>query len=159
METEIAGLVRALFSENFVERQNARGKLVKMGRRVIPFLIGLQYSRQQQVRWEAMKTLSEIAHPDAIPILVNGLENSNPDVRWMAAEGLVEIGMLSLKPVMEALEERGESNLVREGAHHVLTGLKQKGLFSDHYDMIGILKDTSKFTQLRPTAAIIRLRE
>lgn len=158
IESDIGGLVRALFSENFVDRQNAREQLVKMGREVITFLIGLQYSREQHVRWEAMKVLSDIAHPDSVPILVNGLENSNSDVRWLAAEGLVEIGKPSLKPLMEALEERGESNLLREGAHHVLTGLRQKGLFEDSYGMIRILKDSSQFTKLRPTAELIRTK-
>lgn len=159
MESDIGALVRSLFSKNFVERQAARERLVKMGKGVITFLIGLQYSREQHVRWEAMKILSDIAHPDSIPILVNGLENSNSDVRWLAAEGLVEIGKPVIKPLMEALEERGESNLLREGAHHVLMGLRRRGLFADNYNMVRILKDSSMFTKLRPTAAMIRMEE
>lgn len=158
METEIASLIRSLFSPHGMERQNARQRIVKIGRSAIPFLIGLQYSRNQQARWEAVKALSEIAHPDAIPILINALENSSTDVRWVAAEGLVEIGGLAVPALMEALEERCDSIVLREGVHHVLNELKHQGRFEDSYGIIGMLRDSSKASQLRPTAAVVRAR-
>ncbi|MCL4539901.1 MAG: HEAT repeat domain-containing protein [Bacteroidetes bacterium] len=156
METEIARLVKSLFSPHGSERQNARQRLVEMGKTAIPFMIGLQYSRNQQVQWEAVKTLSEIAHPDAIPILINALENSNADVRWLAAEGLVQIGRPSVPALMEALEERADSIVLREGVHHVLTALRHQGRFEDAHDIIGMLRDPSRLAQLRPTAAVAR---
>ncbi len=157
MERQIADLVQNLFSDDGIVRRKARYRLVRIGKPVIPLLVGLQYLPKQQVRWEAVKTLSQIADPDSIPILVNALENTNSDVRWLAAEGLIEIGRPSLGPVMEALEEHGESKTLREGVHHVLRGLKEKGLFTDTHDIIGILEDSAKHMLLRPTAALIRL--
>ncbi|MCL5267400.1 MAG: HEAT repeat domain-containing protein [Bacteroidetes bacterium] len=159
MEKEIAELVRCLFSDDAIVRQRARYKLVKIGKPVITLLIGLQYLPDQHVRWEAMKTLSQIADPDSIPILINALENTNSDVRWLAAEGLIEIGKESVASLMEALEERGDSKILREGVHHVLKGLENKGLFTDDYDIIGILEDSGRLALLRPTAARIRLNK
>ncbi len=159
MENVIASLIKGLLSDDGIERQRARLELVKIGKPAISLLIGLQYSRQQQVRWEAIKTLSQIADPDAVPILVNALENSNSDVRWLAAEGLVEIGKASVSPVMEALEERGDSKILREGVHHVLKDLERKGVFEDSHDIIGILEDPSKQGLLRPTAEKIRSKK
>lgn len=154
---EIADLVQDLFSDDGLVRRNARYRLVRIGKPVIPLLIGLQYLPKHQARWEAVKTLSQIADPDSIPILVNALENTNTDVRWLAAEGLIEIGKPSLFPVMEALEEHGESKTLREGVHHVLKGLEERGLFTDNHDIIGILEDSAKHMLLRPTAALIRV--
>lgn len=156
METEIASLVKSLFSCHGMERQKARQKLVEIGKTAIPYMVGLQYSRNQQVRWEAIKAVSEIAHPDAIPILINALENSNADVRWVAAEGLIEIGQPTVPALMEALEERGDSIVLREGVHHVLNTLRHQGRFEDAHGIIGMLRDSSKLAQLRPTAAVIR---
>lgn len=158
MEAEIANLVMSLFSSNGMERQRARLRLVKIGRPVITFLIGLQYSRNQQVRWEAIKILSDIHHPDSIPILVNALENSNTDVRWLAAEGLVELGEHSVLPLMEALEERGDSRVLREGVHHVLSELKQQGRFDDTHGILKLLRTHSLLAELRPTAAEMRAK-
>ena len=158
MGQEIAELVKCLFSEDGIVRQKARYKLVKIGKPVITLLIGLQYLPDQHVRWEAMKTLSQIADPDSIPIFVNALENTNADVRWLAAEGLIEIGKESIASLMLALEERGDSRILREGVHHVLKGLEDKGLYIDEYDIIGILEDAERLALLRPTAAKIRMR-
>ncbi len=157
MDSEIAELVRCLFSHDGIVRQKARYKLVKIGKPVIAYLIGLQYLPDQHVRWEAMKTLSQIADPDSIPILVNALENSNSDVRWLAAEGLIGIGRQSVGPIMEAIEERSESKILREGAHHVLKGLENEGDFFDEYGIIGILEDPGRHALLRPTAAKVRV--
>ncbi len=159
MEDEIPVLIRKLFSDDGIERRMARHDLVKIGNPVIRFLVGLQYLPEQHVRWEAIKTLSQIADADSIPILVNALENSNVDVRWLAAEGLVEIGGASLMAVLLALEEHGDSKVLRTGVHHVLKGLEEKELFSDTYGIIGMLEDPAKHELIRPIAAKIRLKK
>jgi len=46
-------------------------------------------SKQQQVRWEAAKTLVIIADPLAIPALIKGLKDEIFDIRWLAAEALM----------------------------------------------------------------------
>ncbi|MGO9482709.1 MAG: HEAT repeat domain-containing protein [Candidatus Kryptoniota bacterium] len=158
MENDIAVLVKKLFSDDGIERRKARHDLVKIGMPAISFLVGLQYVPQQHVRWEAIKTISQVADPEAIPVLVNALENSNLDVRWLAAEGLIEIGEASLAALLLALEEHGDSVTLKVGAHHVLKGLEEKGLFTDHYGIIGMLEDPLKYEMIRPTATKIRLQ-
>jgi len=158
VEKEVGIHIKRLFGDDAVERQAARQELVKMGKPVIPFLVGLQYLNHTPVSREAIKTLSEIAHPDSIPILINGLENEDPNIRWLSAEGLIKIGKPSLMPLLAALEMRGGSKLLRETACHILKGLKEKNLFTDNYDLIGILKNSAKQLLVAPTAAIIRLQ-
>lgn len=75
------------------------------------------------MRWEAAKALGEIADPETGPVLVEALEDEEFDVRWLAAEGLVRMNIKGLKPLLEALELRGDSVLLREGAHHVFHDL------------------------------------
>ncbi|MFZ1080519.1 MAG: HEAT repeat domain-containing protein, partial [Candidatus Kryptoniota bacterium] len=151
-------LVKRLFSDDGIERQEARHRLVKIGKPVISFLVGLQYLHQHRVSWEAVKTLSEMADPDSIPILINALENDDPDIRWLAAEGLINIGEPSLMPVLEALELRGGSMILREMSCPVLRALKEKGIFTDDYNLIGMLKNSAKQMLVAPTAAIIHMQ-
>ena len=158
MKSEIGNLIKQLFCDDVHKRQEAREELVEMGKQVIPFLIGLQYSENRQISWEAVKTLSEIAHPDAIPILVNGLENDDPNIRWLSAEGLIKIGEPSVEPVLLALELRGGSKLLRGAAYHTLRCLKEKGIFIDSYNFIGMLKNPAKQMLVAPTAAVIHMR-
>ncbi len=157
MDSELGTLVKCLFSEDYAERNEARQKLVKIGRSIIPFLVGLQYSKDRRIGWEAMKTLSEICHPDGIPILINGLENDDPNIRWLSAEGLIQIGEASLGPVLRALEMRGNSKMLREAAYHVLKGLRENGLFNDTHNLVGMLKDQARHMLVAPTAAIIQM--
>ncbi len=157
-EKNIGALVQLLFSNDSIKRQEARRELVKIGKPAINFLVGLQYLSQKQVSWEAIKTLSEMAHPDCIPILINALENEDTNIRWLAAEGLIKVGRPSLMPVLEVLEERADSKLLRESVHHVLKGLKENGHFTDDHDLIKVLEDPSKHIVLAPTAAMIRMK-
>lgn len=157
MDLELGVLIKCLFSEDCMERQEARPKLVKLGRSIIPYMIGLQYSKDRRISWEAIKILCDLAHPDSIPILVNGIENEDPNVRWLAAEGLIKIGEPSIKPVLLALEMRGGSKPLRESACHVLKCLKEKGIFLDNYNLIGMLKNPAKQFLVAPTAAMIHM--
>lgn len=140
MEVEIQKLIRSFYSGDGVERAKARTRLVELGKTAIDYLVGLQYSSQKQVRWEAIKTLSQIAAPESIPILINALENHDLEVRWLAAEGLVAIGTASIKPLLESLVRGRNSKFLLEGAHHVLRGLKLKHLFLDNGGVINLIE-------------------
>jgi HEAT repeat protein len=52
--------------------------------------------------------------------LVKTLEDNDPGIRWMAAEGLIRAEQAGLPPLFEALLEHSESTWLREGAGHVL---------------------------------------
>lgn len=143
---KIKELIKSFYSEDGIQRAKARYEIVKIGKPAIEYLIGLQYSPKVWVRWEAIKTLSQIADSESIPILINALENQDLDVRWLAAEGLIEIGKDSLKPVLASLISSGNSKYLLEGAHHVLKGLQFKKIFSDDEGIIKKLEQTN----LRP---------
>jgi HEAT repeat protein len=152
MENKIPELIKRLASENSIDRIKARYELVKIGKPAIEYLIGLQYLTTEHVRWEAIKTLSQIAHPDAIPILINALENDRFDVRWLAAEGLIDIGKESIKPLLEAIEQQQDSKFLKEGVHHVLKDLKSKNLFKDELHIIKMIEDSNTHSLLALTA-------
>jgi HEAT repeat protein len=152
MKSKIEELIQGLSSNNSIERIKSRHELVKIGKPAIEFLIGLQYSDFQHIRWEAIKTLSQIADPNCIPILINALENEMYDVRWLAAEGLIEIGKESLIPLFETLVIRQDSKFVREGVHHILKTLESKKLFIDNYEIVRMLEDYNANPSLAITA-------
>ena len=59
---------------------------------------------------------------------MKALEDEEFDVRWLAAEGLIKMNIKGLKPLLKALEHRGDSALLLEGAHHVFHDLAKGGL-------------------------------
>ncbi len=116
-------LIAKLTGNNGRERERARWALVDIGRPAVGSLIELLGNPRKQVRWEAAKALADIADPAAAEILVKTLEDKVFDVRWLAAEGLVNVGRESLVPLLQALIKRSDSPWLREGAHHVLHDL------------------------------------
>jgi HEAT repeat protein len=125
---EIDSLIASLASEDGFERQSARLALVAMGE---PALIPLKealFDTDYQVRWEAAKALGEIREPSTAPALVNALEDADFGVRWLAAEALIGLRRAALSPLLQALAERGQFTMLREGAHHVLRTLCEMGL-------------------------------
>jgi HEAT repeat protein len=118
-------LIIKLGSDNGLEREKARKALVKIGRDSIDFLMELLSHPKHIYRWEAVKTMEEIGDPVSIPILIQALEDDKGDVRWIAAKGLIKLGSLSIKPLLKMLEQKSDSVLLLEGAHHVFFDLKE----------------------------------
>jgi HEAT repeat protein len=127
-ETPIEALIVALGSHDDTVRVKARHALVAMGKSAVSPLIEALKNKHYLVRWEAAKALGEIADPAAAPSLVEALEDEKFDVRWLAGEGLIKMNINGLKPLLQALEHRGDSALLREGAHHVFHDLAKGGL-------------------------------
>jgi HEAT repeat protein len=116
-------LITTLGSYNDLSRVEARKALVAMGNKAVPFLIEALKDRSTLRRWEVAKALQEIRDPKGAPALVEALEDEEFDVRWVAAQGLIEMNIKGLKPLFQALIERADSALLRQGAHHVLHDL------------------------------------
>ena len=89
MKTGIEELVKKFYSKNGIERKIARYELVKIGTPAVKYLTALLKAPKEYTRWEAIKTLSQIADPGTLPVLINALENEDFDVRWIAAEALL----------------------------------------------------------------------
>jgi len=127
-EPTIETLIKTLSSHKDKAREGARHTLVAMGKVAVPSLIEALKNKDTLMKWEAAKALSEIADPETAPVLVKALEDEEFDVRWLAAEGLIKMNIRGLKPLLEALEHRGDSAFLREGAHHVFHDLAKGGL-------------------------------
>jgi HEAT repeat protein len=124
----IAHLIVSLGHRNGAVRMHARQLLVAIGSPAVDALIGLLADRNHLVRWEAAKTLGEIADARAAPALVEALEDSDADVRWLAAEGLVSMGRDGLAALLQVLTQHPCAFWLRSGARHVLHGLRNRGL-------------------------------
>jgi HEAT repeat protein len=121
--TGIKDLIAALSSLDDFTRVEARNALVAMGSQSIPFLAEALKGPDLLRKWEAAKALGEICDPRAVPALVEALDDEQFDVRWLAAEGLIEMNVKSLRPLFQALMEHADSVMLRQGAHHVLHDL------------------------------------
>jgi thioredoxin-like negative regulator of GroEL len=130
--TNLESLIDLLESKNGATRMKARKSLVALGKPAVSSLIRtLQNSKQDHVRWEAAKTLGSIGDTRSIPVLVNALEDSNPDVAWLAAEALRKFKKAAWPVLLRALiKSKPESVLLRQGMHHVLRNQKEDG-FND----------------------------
>ena len=113
-------------------RQKARESLVALGKPAVSFLNqALQDSNSDQIRWEAAKALGAIGDASSIPSLVEALEDSDPDVAWLAAEALSEFKKTAWPSLFHELIKSGaDSVLLRQRAHHVLRDQNEDG-FND----------------------------
>ncbi len=148
MENKIEELIKTFYGKDGIKRKKSRYELVKIGKPAIKYLSGLLKEPKEHIRWEAIKTLSQIAAPESIPILIKALGNDDFDVRWLAAEGLIEIGKKSIKPLLKSLVGGQDSILLLEGVHHVLKGLEFKKIFFDDVGIIKKLEDNNLHSEI-----------
>lgn len=126
-EEEIRERITAFGSKIPRVREQARNDLVRTGRAAVPWLIQAMTHHEDQVRWEAAKSLADIADPLSAAALVGALEDKDAGIRWLAATGLATIGAAALPPLFSALIQRTKSQHLREGAHHVCHDLAGRG--------------------------------
>jgi hypothetical protein len=124
---DIGMLIQLLGSDRMADRKKARVELVRAGPLAVPALLKLASNPRTDLRWEIVHTLGEIGDPRAAPGLVIALEDDHYEVRWCAAEGLINLEREGLIPLFKGLRDRFGSPRLREGAHHVLRVLKNKG--------------------------------
>lgn len=124
-DEEYKNLLTDLQNPKGIIRKKAREELVKNGADSIPYLDSLKDSTQHKTRWEVIKALGQIGHKDSIITLVHALDDEKSDVRWLAAEGLVNVGKETIHHLMLALEEKYNSLHFRSGVHHVLHSIKE----------------------------------
>ncbi len=157
--TNIKLLMDILKSENGANRQKARKSLVALGKPAVPSLAqALQNSKLDHVRWEAAKALGAIGDTRAIPRLVNALEDSDPDVAWLAAEALRQFKKGAWPLLLRQLIKDGsESPLLRQGAHHVLRNQKENG-FNDLLSVLREDLESNTVQESTPVAAYAILK-
>ncbi len=124
-EATISELIAMLNSSDGLIRHRAHHALLKIGEPAVEALINALGSPDDFLRWEAIKVLGQIGSVRAVPALIDALEDKRYTIRWLAAEGLIVVGLDGLKPLLHTLEVHPDSTRVREGVHHVLYALIQ----------------------------------
>jgi HEAT repeat protein len=119
----VKNLISELASYNDHSRESARLSLEALGKKAVPFLIEALKDKNDTVRWEATKALSEIGDIRAAPALVKALEDEEFGIRWTAAEGLIGMNVQGLNALFQQLKAKTDHVLLREGAHHVIHDL------------------------------------
>ncbi len=154
-DSELHELIVKLGSKNGMEREKARKSLVVIGRDSIDYLMELLAHPKHIYRWEAIKTMEEIADPLSIPSFIQALEDDKSDVRWIAAKGLINLGALAIEPLLKILEQKSDSVFILEGAHHIFYDLKEnkslpKGFPIDK--LLSTLKNPEWVESVKPLA-------
>jgi HEAT repeat protein len=139
----VAGLVAALKDDDRITRQRARETMVNIGRPCVAPLIKVLSNPKsdERLRWEATAALSKINAPNSAPVLVKALEDDSFGIRWLAAEGLINLGRQGIPALLEALLQRSESVWLRQGAHHILRTLARTGLPASAISVLQALED------------------
>lgn len=136
-------LIEQLCSHEGAKRLHARTSLVRIGAAVVPYLIPLLHHPLRHVRWEACKSLEQIRDPRAANELAALLTDDDMDVRWVAADALIELEHHAVAPVLEQIEEHFDEAPLREAAHHVLFGLHEHHvLYPEEEKVLEALKVT-----------------
>lgn len=156
---EIETLLGKFHSHDGAERQRSREALVKIGKAAVPALMELLRHPNGMIRWEACKTLEKIRDYRAAHALAQALLDENMDVRWVAADALIELEHRALIPVLEAIERHYDSVLLREAAHHVLSTLKQAGFVVEQTERVLEALTVSELPSKAAFAAIKALDE
>ena len=124
-EPNVDQLLAGLASNDPVERERARNALVDVGSFSVPGLLGALENKRQHVRWEAAKTLAEIADPAASEKLVQALSDEDSDVRWVAGAALIALKRDAVKPLLNGLTKSQDSEGLYKSAHHVFHDLSK----------------------------------
>ncbi len=139
-DQSIEGLIIAFASDNGSTRREARQSLVAIGSPAVRPLIEALKQKDDNVRREAVRALGEIGGRELAPALIKTLEDEEFDIRWLAAEGIIGLGLYALKPLLQALIDRGDSPLLLEGAHHVMHYMAKGGLRKSLGPVLGSLE-------------------
>jgi HEAT repeat protein len=125
---EINALISRLADKDGMVREAARLSIVDIGQPAVPPLIKLLDDKREQVRWEAINALSEIADPVSANALVKCLEDKVFEIRWLAAKGLIKIGVEGLAPALKAVLLTSKPDWLWEGVRHIVHDLAKEDM-------------------------------
>jgi HEAT repeat protein len=148
----IKSLLADLASKDGVVRVMARQQLVAYKKQSVAPLIRMLSNKNDWVRWEAAKALSQIGNNKAIKALLKALSDEKFEVRWLAAEGLIRIGRKAIVPLLETLVNNSDSYWLREGIHHVLHDMNKGKITVVLQPVLGALEGTEPSLEV-PLAA------
>lgn len=150
---EIAALIPGLLSTHLKQRSSSRRKIEKMGVAILPEIHKMIWAKNKQLQWEAAKIVQNIASPQSLDALISLLEDPESDIRWIAAEGLINIGRKSIVPLLKAVIEKGESLDLQHSARSVFKRLFTKEEKIRFSDLLRALKNKHKTAIIAPAKA------
>ena len=123
VERHLGVLISMLESKDPDERHRARRHLDEIGAQAAAKVMEVTSHPDAAVRWAAYRTLVDLRAPESIPVLLDGLEDEDVEVRWLAAHGLAEVGDAALVPLLRRLIASEGRVSVVQGAQHVCRAL------------------------------------
>lgn len=150
---KISELIRKLEGKNGLTRKEAREELVSMNTKILPYLHKLTKVNQDVLRWEVCKTIADIGDIFSVFELMRLLNDSKSDIRWVAAEGLINIGRKSVPYLLKEIILSNDSLYIREGVHHVLRELFTKQEKSQFHSLLKSLEYSGETSELAPLEA------
>ena len=132
---------------------------IKQGQAILPVMHKLMCSEHKVIRKEAIKVVRKIANRSSIPPAIRMLSDPESEIRWIAAEALIHIGRLSIKPILEALVMNGESYYLRQGAHHVLKALIEKEDAKELKQLLKMIRHDTEIPERIPVKAALALEK
>jgi HEAT repeat protein len=160
-DSAIQSLIAELSNKDGIERVKARRRLIGYKAQAVVPLIKILTDKNDWVRWEAAKALSQIGNPESIQALLDALNDKSFEVRWLAAEGLIRIGRKSVIPSLKALTTHSDSYWLREGIYHVLHDINKGSLAKAVQPVLAVLEgpEPSLVTPLTAKTALDLNRE
>jgi hypothetical protein len=151
-------LIKAsLDDQNVNQKLSARQTLVKMGKKILPQINKLLKSGDIALRLEAAKIIELIGNRMSINVLIDLLEDTEFDIRWIASEGLIKIGRRSVRPLLKAVRDGINSIFLNEGAHHVLIYLLNENEKKNEMSLLLSLENHHTLGATAPVEASIAL--
>jgi HEAT repeat protein len=148
----LAGLIKeSLESKSLSKRISARESLVNMGKTILPHIHKLLDSENDLLRMEATKIVELIADKRSIPLLINLLDDTFFDIRWIAAEGLIKIGRWSICPLLKSVRDGRSSLFFNRGTHHILLELVDE---KEKNKIMPLLQSLDNYHELGETAPV-----
>ena len=147
----LRSLAPELFDEeSFRSRINARNRLVNMGKKILPQLHDLSQTSNGDLRKMVVKIVELISDTESIPVFIILLEDTEFEIRWIAAEGLIKIGRKSIVPLLKSIRDSKSSYFLDKRTHHVLQNLLTE---RERSDLKALLLSLDNNLEARETAA------
>jgi HEAT repeat protein len=138
---DVLAEIPGLLSERTIKRLDARNKLIEKGADILTQIYKLVNSKHRQLRWEAAQIIRSVDTDDSIPKLLSLLNDYESDIRWIAAEGLIERGRTSLIPLLKYVIAHVKDPYVKNGAHHVLMEVLNRHERAENRDLLHALNN------------------
>jgi hypothetical protein len=123
-------LIADLTSSDLEKRLNAQHGLVDRGRAAVPALLEALKDNDPDVRNRSAQMLTVIADPVTATALAAMLSDDEASVRWVAAEGLIALGLVGVRAGLQALVEADTiSQQLKDAVRHILLKVR------DDYDV------------------------